>query len=62
MISKSNPKQITIDDFMIDLGQKLNPNNRARKIKILINIFMIITVAGNEFSLVGWVLTHVLEK
>lgn len=28
MISKNNPKQITIDDFMIDLGQKLNPNNR----------------------------------
>ena len=27
MISKSNPKQISIDDFMINLGQKLDPNN-----------------------------------
>jgi hypothetical protein len=28
MISKSNPSQLSIDDFMNDLGQKLDPNNR----------------------------------
>jgi len=27
MINKNNPKQLTIDDFMSDLGQKLNPEN-----------------------------------
>jgi len=28
MISKTNPKQLSIDDYMSDLGQKLDPNNR----------------------------------
>jgi len=28
MISKNNPRQITIDDYMTDFEQKLDPNNR----------------------------------
>jgi len=27
MISRSNPRQLTIDDFISNLGEKLDPNN-----------------------------------